>query len=153
MTLDTNRTPMKSLPHTYHASAANEATGSVIVSSPGLPDLETAPPAEFGGPGDLWSPETLLCAAITDCFNLTFRALARASKLEWKHLESTVEAELTRQDHSTSFTSIRVHARLQIPSSDDSERAQRLLEKAESSCLITASLRAPSHLIAEVVVA
>ena len=60
-----------------NASAA--PAGSVDVTSAGLPDLATAPPVEFEGPGDAWSPETLLCAALVDCFILTFRAVARAA--------------------------------------------------------------------------
>ena len=59
-------------------------TASFQALSPQLPDLETAPPPEFDGPGGLWSPENLLCAAVADCFILTFRAIASFSRLSWR---------------------------------------------------------------------
>ena len=73
---------MQEFPHHYVAAASAESEGSVEVTSPGLESLETAGPAEFGGPGDLWSPETLLVAAVADCFILGFRAIARAARLK-----------------------------------------------------------------------
>ena len=82
---------MHPLPHRYVVSAQGEIAGTLQVAASGLPDLACAAPAEFGGPGDRWSPEHLLCGAIASCFILTFRAVARAAKLEWESLECTVE--------------------------------------------------------------
>jgi organic hydroperoxide reductase OsmC/OhrA len=78
---------MQDLPHIYRVSASAEGAANVILSADGLPDLETAGPPEFGGPGDVWSPETMLVGAIVDCFVLSFRAIARTAKLEWLTLE------------------------------------------------------------------
>jgi organic hydroperoxide reductase OsmC/OhrA len=58
---------MHPFPHHYYVSAEGNATGAVTLSSPGLATLESAPPVEFDGPGDRWSPETLLVGAIADC--------------------------------------------------------------------------------------
>jgi organic hydroperoxide reductase OsmC/OhrA len=137
---------MQDLPHHYRVSADGEATGPVDVSSPGLPDISTAAPAEFGGPGDLWSPETLFAAAIADCFILSFRAISRASRTEWVRLRCDVDAVLDRVDRSTRFTRIVISATLTLPSGGDEAKALRLLEKAERSCLITNSLTAEVHL-------
>ena len=57
---------MHPYPHHYTVHARAEATGDVDLDADRLPTLKTAPPAEFDGPGDLWSPETLLCAAVAD---------------------------------------------------------------------------------------
>lgn len=59
---------MQPYPHIYSASATGTAAGPVPIASTGLPAIGTAPPAEFDGPGDAWSPETLLVASIADCF-------------------------------------------------------------------------------------
>jgi organic hydroperoxide reductase OsmC/OhrA len=117
------------------------------VAATGLPTLQTAPPAEFDGPGDRWSPETLLCAAVADCFVLSFRAVARASKLDWTGLECKVEAKLDRVDGRTFFTELTVHASLNVPAGTDPARATKLLEKAEHVCLITNSLVAERQLV------
>lgn len=143
---------MQDLPHHYNVSADAEAEGNIILKADNMPQLISAPPAEFGGPGDQWSPEHLLVAAVADCFILTFRAMARASKLEWNNLESSAEGLLERVERVTCFTSFTVKAALTVPAGTDTDKARRLLEKAEAACLITNSLTAESHLVAEIIV-
>lgn len=143
---------MQDLPHQYHVSANAEAEGNVALKGDQLPLLISAPPAEFGGPGDEWSPEHLLVAAVADCFILTFRAVARASKLEWSNIESSAVGVLDRVDRHTQFTSFTVSATLTVPSGTDMDKAQRLLEKSEAACLITNSLTVETNLNAQVVV-
>jgi organic hydroperoxide reductase OsmC/OhrA len=141
---------MQDFPHHYSVAAGAQAEGPVVLSSEGLPDLASAAPQQFGGPGDRWSPETLLVAAVADCFILSFRAIARASKLAWTSLECRVEGTLDRVDRAMQFTAFRVHASLRVAPGVSEEQARRILEKAERSCLISNSLKAPSHLEAEV---
>ncbi len=144
---------MKSLPHHYAIAASSGAKGNVDLTSPGLTPIDSAPPAEFGGPGDRWSPETLLVAAVADCFILTFRAIARASKLDWVSLSCDVDGVLDRVDNVTRFTEFRLRAVLDAPPGTDEQKVLRLLEKSERSCLITKSLTAENHLDATVRIA
>jgi len=144
---------MQDLPHYYHVNASAEAEGNIALKAENLPQLVSAPPAEFGGPGDQWSPETLLVGAVADCFILTFRAIARASKLEWTNLECSAEGLLERVERVTRFTAFTVRASLTVPAGTDAEKARKLLEKSEDVCLVTRSLLAESHLEAEVIVA
>ena len=141
---------MQPLPHHYSVAASARADGDVALTSEGLPQLSSAPPAEFGGPGDRWSPESLLVAAMADCFVLTFRAIARASKLPWVSLGCEVEGTLDRVERVTQFTGFVVRASLVVPAGANAEQAQRLLERAEQSCLITNSLKGSSRLEATV---
>lgn len=144
---------MQPLPHHYAVVAASGAEGEVELSSDGLPALASAAPAEFGGPGGRWSPETLLVAAVADCFVLTFRAIARASKVSWLSLRCEVEGTLDRVERATQFTGFVVRASLKLPAGANEEQAVRLLERAEHSCLITNSLKGASRLEATVEVA
>jgi organic hydroperoxide reductase OsmC/OhrA len=137
---------MQELPHYYRVTAAGAESGEVRVAGPGLEELLTAPPAEFGGPGDRWSPEALLVAAVANCFVLTFRAVARASKLPWSALECEVEGVLDRVDRKAQFHAMSVSARLSVPGGVDLQKAERVLEKAEAGCLITNSLKCESRL-------
>lgn len=137
---------MHPYPHLYSVQAQAEAAGDVALNSNGLPAIATAPPAEFDGPGDRWSPETLLVGAVADCFVLSFRAVARASKLEWTGLEANVEGKLDRVEGSTRFTEFHLHATLRVPAGTDVARATKLLEKAEQVCLISNSLVGERHL-------
>jgi peroxiredoxin-like protein len=143
---------MQDLPHHYKVNASSEIDGNVALKADDLPQIITAPPAEFGGPGDQWSPETLLVGAIADCFVLTFRAIAKASKLDWNNLECSAEGVLDRVDKVTRFTTVKVTARLTVPAGTDADKAQRLMEKSEAVCLVTRSLLAEAHLDAEVIV-
>jgi len=141
---------MQDLPHRYSVAAHADAQGEVSLESARLPTLVSAAPSEFGGPGDRWSPETLLVAAVADCFILTFRATARAGKLAWISLGCEVEGVLDRVERATQFTEFRVRASLRVPPGTDEAHAQRLLVAAEQGCLVTRSLKATSHLTATV---
>lgn len=143
---------MHEFPHHYVVKASSVTDSDVLLESPGLKSLTSAGPAEFGGPGDLWSPETLLVAAVADCFILSFRAIARGSKMDWLSLTCDVVGDLDRIDKVTQFTSFRLKARLEVPEGIREGKAERLLEMAEKSCLITNSMKAESTLDYEVIV-
>jgi organic hydroperoxide reductase OsmC/OhrA len=143
---------MQDLPHHYVVTASAEGTNRVILTSEGIPDLETAGPPQFGGPGDVWSPETLLVGAVADCFVLSFRAIARTAKLEWLNLECEVDGELDKLDGFNQFTALTTKATLTISDEKYRKKAEVILEKAEKYCLITNSLKAESHLEAHVLV-
>ena len=138
---------MQNLPHHYRVAANAAPEGDVSLSSEKLETLPSAPPQEFGGPGDRWSPETLLVAAIV----LTFRAIAKVSRLSWLSLRCDVEGTLERGEGQTKFTQFKANATLDVPPDTNEQRAQRILGKAETSCLITNSLSATTHLNAVVV--
>jgi len=142
---------MKPYPHHYSASASAEAIGSVQISAPTLPHIETAPPPEFDGPGGTWSPEVLLCAALADCFVLTFRAITRAAHFNWVTLDCRVEGVLEHIGNATQFTRFATAARLTIPPGADPGKARLLLSRAEHACLIANSLRGERTLSIEVV--
>ena len=142
---------MHPYPHSYSASAAGQATGLVSLSSPDLTGIATAPPPQFDGPGGHWSPETLLCAALADCFVLTFRALARATRLEWLHLECRIEGVLERVGRVARFTRFDNLATLTVAPGADATKARQLLAQAEHSCLISNSLRGERVLDARVI--
>jgi organic hydroperoxide reductase OsmC/OhrA len=133
-------------PHHYAVAAAADTAGDVMLESRGLSAVASAPPTEFGGPGNRWSPETLLVAAVADCFVLTFRGIAAMSKLAWASLRCEVTGTVDRIDRVTRFTAIEIRAHLRVPAGANAEQAQRLLERAEQTCLVTNSLKLTPHL-------
>lgn len=144
---------MHPFPHIYTVTASAGVAGAVTLGSPGLSAIPSEPPVEFDGPGDKWSPETLLTAALVDCLVLSFRAVAAASRFEWLKLDCRVEGKLDRIERVSQFTEFTVHATLTVPAGADAERAKKLLEKAEQVCLISSSLKATKHLEVSVVTA
>jgi peroxiredoxin-like protein len=143
---------MKPLPHRYEVRMTGGPLGHATLASTGVPDLATAAPADFGGPGDAWSPEQLLVAAVEACFLLTFRAIAQASRIEFTSLTVEGEGIVDRADGGMRFTEIVLRPRLALPAGTDSTRVQRALEKAEKTCLVSASLSKPIRLEPEVAV-
>jgi peroxiredoxin-like protein len=142
---------MKPLPYRYEVRIAGGPAGHATLASPGVPDLATAAPTEFDGPGDAWSPEQLLLAAVEACFLLTFRAVAQASRLEFTSLAVEAEGIVDRANGGLRFTEIVLRPRVAFPAGIDQIRLRRALEKAEKACLVSASLSTPVRVEPEVV--
>jgi organic hydroperoxide reductase OsmC/OhrA len=138
----------------YQVSATARPEGEVELMTDGPPrPLRSLPPPAFGGPGDRWSPETLLVAAVADCFTLTFRAIAQIAKLPWESLECETDGTLGRVDKVIQFTGFEIRVYLRIPRGTSEEEAQRVLARARDNCLISHSLKAPCRFVAHVDVA
>lgn len=137
---------MQTFPHHYSVTVVGSHGEDVELRGEHLPMLCTATPTEFDGPGDRWSPETLLVGALGDCLALTFRGVARRSRLAWTSFDCDVTGTLDRVDGTTRFTSFEIRARLQVPTETNPEDARRVLEKAERNCLIATSLNGAVHL-------
>jgi len=143
---------MQPYPHNYRVSASAEGESLVPVSAEGLEAIDTAPPPEFGGPGDKWSPETLLVASVANCFILTWRSVARASRVEWRQISCRVDGILDRVDKLPKFTEFKIRVEVKLPANGHEERARRAAEKSEQVCLITNSLDARIALDTHVVI-
>lgn len=143
---------MKDLPHLYTVSSAGSAAGNLTARADNLPDITVAPPTGFGGPGDQWSPEDLFMASIANCFVLSFRAIASASKLEWHTIECESEGVLDKIERKILFTKVSSKVKLTIPNGEDRDKAEKLLNKAEDSCLISNSISCEAHIEIEIII-
>jgi organic hydroperoxide reductase OsmC/OhrA len=144
---------MLPLPHVYSVTAAGHATGNVTLHADGAPRLLTAAPAEFDGPGDQWSPESMLTGAIASCFILSFRAVARAARIAWLRLEVEVAGTLERSGGTLQFTNFVTRVVLTVPETADAVACEGALAKAEHGCIVANSLNAVRELQIEVVMA
>jgi organic hydroperoxide reductase OsmC/OhrA len=144
---------MKPLPHRHEVRLSGGPSGYATVSTSGVPDLQSAPPRDYDGPGDAWSPEHLMLAAVETCFLFTLRAVAKASKVEFATLDLASEGIVDRQDGITRFTEIVLRPRLTVSSSVDRDRALWVLQKSARTCLVSASLATPIRLEPELVTA
>ena len=142
---------MDELPHHYRVEAQAADRGGVMVQHETLQLIETESPRQFGGPGDRWSPETMLTGAVASCFILTFRAMAQASSFPWRHLSCAVDGRLDRVEGVVRFAELIVRPTLTIPAGGDRIKARRLLEKAERGCLVANSLLCQLRLEPEIV--
>ena len=136
--------------HNYTVTATVEPDSLVDLNGDGIPTIVSGPPLEFGGSGQQWSPEDLLVGAVADCFVLSFKAIAAASRYTWIDLKCEVTGTLNKVERAMQFTEINIKATLKIAADADADRAQRLLEKAEHTCFITNSLKVEPELSIEI---
>ncbi|MBL4622734.1 MAG: OsmC family protein [Immundisolibacteraceae bacterium] len=144
---------MEKLPHSYAVTVKGDQQGNLHASGAGLPPLVCAPPTQFDGPGDQWSPEELLMAAVANCLVLSFRAIAGASRYEWNSIECDARGVLDQVDRKIQITTIENLVTLVVPAGSDAAKAEKLLEKAEQACFISNSLTAEVQLKCEIVIA
>ncbi|GAC56639.1 hypothetical protein GOHSU_12_00290 [Gordonia hirsuta DSM 44140 = NBRC 16056] len=142
---------MQKLPHHYAASAISEPGEPITLSSPGLNELITETPPEFGGPEGMWSPETLMIAAVANCFVLTWRAVAAHNKVDWIDMRVDASGVLDRVDRVTRFTQVTQKVQLVLPAGADRAQIEQLLAKTESACLVSNSMNAEFILESEIV--
>jgi organic hydroperoxide reductase OsmC/OhrA len=125
---------------------------SLIISSEHKVDLEITPPPEFKGPIDKWSPEDLFSASISSCYLLTFKALARSTKLDWREIEVSVNAHLEKTENGLKFTRVEIFPRLTICCQKTVDKYLEVLEKAKTHCLVTSSMSCEFTVIPKVIV-
>ena len=137
---------MSDFPHIYTTTAQGTTETVLNLKSEKLPDLEVAPPTQFGGPEGYWNPEAFFSAAVSSCFILTYKSYARAMKLEWLEIKVDADAYLDKQDSKMSFTKVDIFVSLRVPAGSSPDPYLKALKKAEENCLITNSITAEIHL-------
>lgn len=143
---------MKPLPHLYEVTLRDGPGGYATLSASGPPELRMAPPVEFDGPGDAWSPEQLVVAAVESCFLFTLRAVAANSRLEYTSVHITGEGLLERKAGTTRITEIVLRPVLTLSAGGDPDAARRALDKSAKLCFLSASLSASVKLEPRVLV-
>jgi len=127
--------------HEYRIEAIGAGGRNGVVHAEGiLPAISFSPPPEFQGEVGRWTPEHFLVAAVASCFISTFEGIAQTSYLEFGSLRLSAEGVLAKEDSGWRFTEIRLRPTVTVRKEEDRDRAVRLLEKAEKSCLVARSL-------------
>jgi peroxiredoxin-like protein len=104
--------------------------------------LAFSAPPEFRGEPRYWTPEHLLVAAVASCFITTFCAIAELSRFDPLSLDISVEGTVEKGEGGYEFTRVVLKPQLTIREESERQRAARLLEKTERSCLVSRSLKA-----------
>ncbi len=137
--------------YSYSTEVAWTGGRSGDLSAPHLPDMEVDAPPEFKGHEGVWTPEHLFVAAVNSCFMTTFLAIAENSKLEFVSFTADAKGKLEKlEGQGFIMTDVVLRPKLLISHARDAERAGRILEKAEKSCLISNSIRTETKLEPEV---
>lgn len=135
--------------HYYEVTISWNQDRKGIMCSPDIPRamgengcIEVATPPQFnkGIPG-IWSPEHLFTAAVSSCLMTTFLAIAEASKLEFTGFQCASKGKLEQVDNKFLMTEVILEPTVTIVREQDRVRALRVLEKSETACLISNSIK------------
>src|ERR1700741_1026377 len=127
--------------HEYRIEALGAGGRKGVVHAEGiLPAISFSPPPEFQGEVGRWTPEHFLVAAVASCFISTFEGMAQTSRLEFESLRLAAEGVLSKKESGGGFPEFRLGPMFALRKEEDRDRAVRLLEKAEKSCLVARSL-------------
>lgn len=128
--------------HEYRIRAFGAGGRNGVVQAEGvLSAISFSAPPEFLGEPGRWTPEHFLVAAVASCFVSTFSGIAEKSRLEFASFHLDAEGLLGNEDGIRRFKEIKLRPVVTILKEEDRDRAVRLLEKAEKSCLIARSLQ------------
>jgi len=108
----------------------------------------TTPPVFRGTDPTTWSPEDFFVAAAASCLAVTFTGLAARAGLSYAKLKVDGDGVAGRRGDGR-FGFKRLLLRLQIET-ERAEEARQLAERAEATCLVSASLDLPIETLIEV---
>lgn len=105
---------------------------------------EISIPPEMDGPGVGTNPDEMLLGAAATCYIITLAAMMERSKLQKESLTMESEGLVDVTNGVITYKKI-IHKPCIVLKSDATERdvslAQRLAEKAESSCMISRAIK------------
>lgn len=129
--------------HSYNVNLKWNSDRKGILSSNELPTIiEVATPPEFDkGIPNIWSPEHLYTASILSCFMTTFLAIAEFSKFDFIDFECSSDGILEKVEGKYLMTQVIIKPVLTISDPNDTEKAERILQKSEKACLISNSIK------------
>jgi peroxiredoxin-like protein len=129
--------------HSYNVDLEWKSGRFGVLSSNELDDsIEVATPPEFPkGIEGVWSPEHLFVSSVSSCLMTTFLAIAEFSKLEYISLNVDATGVLEKVDGKFMMSSIELRPHLIIPEGVNTDKAERILIKAEKACLISNSIK------------
>jgi peroxiredoxin-like protein len=132
-----------SIEHFYEVAVNWQADRKGNMTSPELTTMvEVATPPQFPkGMEGIWSPEHLFVAAINSCLMTTFLSIAENSKLEFESFNSKAIGKLEMLEGKYIMSEVTLMPIVVIKNQSNSERAERVLQKSESNCLISNSVK------------
>ena len=127
----------------FEVNAVWQNDKTVEVESPVLTAaIATVMPPPFkDGVSGYWSAEHLFLASIASCFAHTFQNLAALSELPFESISCNISGDAEMIDHVFAFHKVQLFPTLAIPLEAYRQKAESVLEKTESNCLIANSLK------------
>ena len=98
-------------------------------------------PPEMDGPGIGTNPDEMLLGAAATCYIITLAAILERSKIEKLHLSMTSEGMVDVTNGIITYKKIIHRPYLIIQSEEDLDKAHKIAQKAEGTCMISRALK------------
>jgi organic hydroperoxide reductase OsmC/OhrA len=103
-------------------------------------DLLMSIPPEFEGPGGTYSPEDLYALSLMNCYLATFKYIAEKSKLKYEKIKGEALLRVAKGNEKSLWME-KVEITITLTGCETKDRAQALLEKTKSHCMIINSVK------------
>jgi organic hydroperoxide reductase OsmC/OhrA len=124
-----------------------------VLTGEGKPDISVATPPDFGGHEGVWSPEDFFVAAVNCCIMTTFLYYQAKDSIDLVSYRSTAEGALEHGGEGLVFTTVKVKPEVVVASERDRKKAKQAMQRAETACLISKSVRTEVFVEARIQVA
>jgi organic hydroperoxide reductase OsmC/OhrA len=134
---------MEDLRYNFEINAVWSDDKTVKISSPDLTQVieTTIPPPFTNGIAGYWSAEHLFLASLASCFAHTFQNIAQLSELPFDSFTCNISGDAEKIEHVFAFHSVKLFPTLIIPLETYRHKAESVLEKMESNCIIANSVK------------
>ena len=153
MSATTNTTAATVRPKEFHFPLTVTWTSDRRVTAhvEGKHAIEITPPPVFRGTDPTtWSPEDFFVAAAASCLAVTFTGLADRAGLAYSILKVDADGVASmRTDGRFGFTRLLLRLEVETDVGDEAQ-ARELAQKAEETCLVSASLDLPVETVIQV---
>ncbi len=140
-------------PKEFHFPVSVEWIGErrVTANVEGKQPIEITPPPVFRGTDpSTWSPEDFFVAAAASCLAVTFTGVAARAGLDYTSLAVDGDGVAgMREDGRFGFTRLLLRIAVETDPADE-QLARELAQKAEDTCLVSASLNLSVKTVIEV---
>jgi len=121
---------------------ATAGIGSTWTGKSGdLPPITNAIPAEFGGPGNGYSPEDLFGLSVVNCIIATFKVYCEHSGAGFDNLKAKASVSMGKDPAENYLALNSIDITIDITGASDKDKVKSILEKAIKDCCISNSIK------------
>lgn len=106
-----------------------------------LPAIDSSIPAEFGGPGQGYSPEDLFALAVLNCIIATFKVYCEKSNLQFTEIDGKAVLSVNKHPSEKTLWMSDLEITINVSGSSNPEKVKMMLDKAVQDCAVSNSIK------------
>jgi|GEM_PF-343269 len=123
------------------ASATEGVRKSWTVQSDSLPEIVSAIPPEFLGPGGGYSPGDLFTLSLLNCIIGTFKVYCEKFKISFRELNSRAILTIDQQQADNIILMKHIEVFIDVSGASDRDKVRKQLENAIKDCAVANSIK------------